>query len=346
MRVRLRAFLVVAVAVFFAAAFLDASRAQRRRGEFSHGTAAHKKINCSSCHKNPTANWATARGYPDVADFPGHASCISCHRADFFAGNKPAICAGCHTNPGPRGAARFPFPVRSRSREFTTIFPHDAHQDLIARNTNRPPVAVAHFVKARFSPADDPPVFANCAICHETSATVPKIVARKPVSLSPLANADPETFAPKAAFFKNSPDSHASCFTCHYQNQKPDRNNCAGCHSLTSSYFEDRTLTRFSLKFDHASTNHANKDCTTCHIRITQNSDLRTMKVADVPILTCSTSSCHGGAADGDPVIGALNIELGRREASITAKQPAFQCTFCHSREVGRFDVPESHKKP
>jgi hypothetical protein len=41
-----------------------------------------------------------------------------------------------------------------------------------------------------------------------------------------------------------------------------------------------------------------------------------------------------------------LNIELGKRDASIAAKQPAFQCTFCHSREIGRFDVPESHKKP
>jgi hypothetical protein len=58
------------------------------------------------------------------------------------------------------------------------------------------------------------------------------------------------------------------------------------------------------------------------------------MKDADVPLQTCSTSSCHGKQ---------IAEEIGKREASIAAKQPAFQCTYCHAPAVGRFPVPASH---
>lgn len=337
MRGRVRIILVVAVAMLFGASFLNVSTAQRRKGSFSHASASHIKINCSSCHKNPTANWVAARGFPDVADYPGHASCVGCHRSDFFAGNRPAICAGCHTNPGPRGAARFPFPVRTRSQEFATIFPHDVHQDLIASNDPRKDVAVAHFVNVSFHTADDPKaqVFNNCAVCHETASTLPKFGTRGLPPLKPLAEAATDGFGPAAAFFKTSPNSHASCFTCHYQNQKPDRTNCAGCHTLTAPYFESDEIARYSLKFNHLSTNHANKDCTTCHVRITQNSDLKTMTTADVPIQTCSTSSCHGPAITG---------EITKREAALAERQPTFQCIYCHTPEIGRFPVPPSHQ--
>ncbi|MEO7660001.1 MAG: hypothetical protein ABIV48_10340, partial [Pyrinomonadaceae bacterium] len=61
----------------------------------------------------------------------------------------------------------------------------------------------------------------------------------------------------------------------------------------------------------------------------------KTMKDADVPILTCSTSSCHGS-----------NIleEIGKRESSIADKQPAFQCIYCHAPSIGRFPIPKSHQ--
>src|SRR6187399_3136102 len=110
---------VVAVAALIAGSLLMTTTSAQKKG-FSHATAAHKKLDCGSCHKNPTANWVTARGYPDVADFPGHVACFTCHKV-----NNPTICASCHVNPGPRGVARFPFPVRSRSHEFSTIFPHN-----------------------------------------------------------------------------------------------------------------------------------------------------------------------------------------------------------------------------
>lgn len=335
-RPAIAAVLLAAASVLFLLAARDPSNAQRK-DSFSHASASHKKIDCANCHKAPTSNWVAARGYPDVADFPGHASCINCHRADFFRGNKPAICAGCHTNPGPRGAARFPFPVRTRSREFTTIFPHDVHQDLIASRGRPGEVAVAHFVNASFAVIDDPkpPEFNNCAICHRTAETLPKFGPRPLHGERPLGEAVAETFAPGVGFFKDSPNSHASCFTCHYQNQKPDRTDCAGCHAPATAYFETNTVTRYSLKFDHLSKNHANKDCTTCHVRITQNADLKTMKDADVPILTCSTSSCHGSV---------IREEIGKRESSLAEKKPAFQCVYCHSPDIGRFPVPPSHQ--
>src|ERR1700674_3612438 len=47
--------------------------------KFSHATKQHQQP-CTSCHKIPTANWTKVRGYPDVADFPGHDACVRCHR--------------------------------------------------------------------------------------------------------------------------------------------------------------------------------------------------------------------------------------------------------------------------
>jgi hypothetical protein len=354
MKNRVRFILLCLAAIVFAGSFQIRSSAQRR-DQFSHNTAAHKKKDCKSCHSMPTGNWVAARGYPDVAKFPGHIACASCHRSDFF---KPgsAFCAGCHvSSSNPRSAPLFAFPVRTRSHEFSTIFPHNAHQDIIASNTRKTDVAVAHFVKASFAPvADDPPQFNNCAICHATTEKLPKYGSRTPDStLKPLADPATDIFEPgkeiAAKLFKDSPNNHASCFTCHYQSVKPLASNCAGCHSLTKPYIERPGIQRYSLRFDHASTNHASRDCMTCHVRITQNADVRTLKDADVPILTCSTSSCHGAGANGVPrtdakyLPSAIQNEIASREDAIVAKQPVFQCTFCHTSAIGRFEIPKSH---
>lgn len=318
-----------------AGSLADGSSAQRR-DRFTHSSAAHKKLDCGSCHKIPTANWPSARGFPDVSDFPGHAACFACHRQDFFAGNRPAICASCHVNPGPRGVARFPFPVRTRSHEFTIIFPHNVHQDIIAefRRTPRPPQDV-RFVKASLNVDDDKPQFNNCSICHKTVSELPRTSPRTPEGMKPLADAAADAFVPTAGFFKDMPRGHASCFTCHYQSVKPTATQCASCHSLTTPYSESRVFPRYSLKFDHDQKEHALRDCMTCHVRISQNADLKAMKDADVPIMTCSTSSCHGNK---------ILEEIGKRETSVSEKQQAFQCTYCHMPEIGRFPVPASHQ--
>lgn len=353
MKTALRIMLIAITAAACATWLLTSAGAQKRRNVFFHSTAAHKKIDCASCHKTPTANSQAVRGFPDVADYPGHASCIGCHRNDFFSGNRPEICSICHTAPSPRNSARFPFPVRSRPHEFTTIFPHDIHQDIIAGNENpdgtapshftainslsgarMSSVRPAHFVNASFNPfalpADEPPQFTNCAICHQTTAALPKFGNRKPSEGRALADAANESFAPGAGFFKDAPEGHASCFTCHYQGQKPTRTDCAGCHRPAARFSPSDVILRYSLKFDHQSANHVNKDCTTCHVRITQNSDVAAMKDADVPFMTCA--SCHAAQ---------LKEETDKRDAGT---QPVFQCTYCHNPEIGRFEIPASHR--
>src|ERR1700754_3100049 len=126
------------------------SRAQTRPRvdytKFSHATAQHRKA-CDSCHENPSENWsrvrASASAFPDITDYPQHASCIDCHRRQFFVGARPAICTVCHTQVSPRADARFPFEnpedafaksakAKTRREDFQIYFPHDRHQDVMA----------------------------------------------------------------------------------------------------------------------------------------------------------------------------------------------------------------------
>jgi hypothetical protein len=337
---RWRLLVIGLVAVIFAVGLLPRSAAQNR-DRFSHSTPAHQKKSCASCHNMPTANWVSARGFPDVADFPGHAACASCHLRDFFrGGNKPAFCLGCHTDVGPGRGPRFAFPVRTRSHEFLTKFPHNVHQDIIARNpdkSGRDNVAVAHFVNASFTTNidDKPPQFNNCAICHETRSQLPKftVLPLKEKGVAPLGLALTESFTPVAAFFKDMPSGHQSCFACHYTGVKPAANNCAGCHTLTKPYTDMNVLGRYSLKFDHQQQSHALRDCMTCHVRIAQNDDVAKMKDADVPVLTCL--ACHGDK---------LTEEIGKRESSLAGAQAAFQCNYCHTTAIGRYPIPSSHE--
>src|ERR1041384_7019076 len=71
--------------------------------KFSHTThVVNQKLACGSCHKVPSKNWNVMRkgdaAFPDVSDFPEHSSCLSCHKEQFFARERPApsICSNCH----------------------------------------------------------------------------------------------------------------------------------------------------------------------------------------------------------------------------------------------------------
>jgi hypothetical protein len=353
MRLRIKIALLVGFLLATAAGFwniTDTAMAQRKT--FSHTTPAHrtgKYADCASCHNLPTNNWATARpdkepSFPDVRNFPSHASCFSCHTKDIYSAGG-AFCGTCHIVPTMRARALLAFPIRSHARQFNIIFPHDKHQDLIAENTRRDDYAPAHFVKASFRFVDDKPkpTFYNCAICHTTAASaMPKFVARKLEGQKALADAITDTFARPvtAEFFKESPNSHASCFQCHYgfQNLPAAKKNCAGCHAPAMPYFEGKTVERYSLKFDHNRAGHVEKDCASCHVRITQNADVRTMKDADVPVAACK--SCHATQED-EPSRKILLTEIESREA-----KPAFQCAYCHTSAIGRFEIPASHKSP
>ena len=115
---------------------------------FSHATKEHQE-SCKTCHKAPTANWKKASDFPDIADFPDHDACVRCHRAQFFKTAQPAICTNCHQKTSPRDSARFEFRNAVRSRQFAIEFPHDKHQDVIARRESLAPPHVTQTVSLR-----------------------------------------------------------------------------------------------------------------------------------------------------------------------------------------------------
>ncbi len=228
--------------------FIDYSR-------FSHSTKQHQ-AECKTCHVIPSRNWSK---FPDIVDYPDHKACVSCHRPQFFRGARPPICSVCHTKTSPRDEARFPFRNPASRLQFTIEFPHDKHQDVIARLFNpRKRVELAHA-----SPPQQN--YNNCTICH----------------------------APLTKTFRAAPTDHSSCFNCHWKSQQPVATNCNGCHKLTTPYTAATEPTRISQKFIHEGggekANHV-LECTACHINITKSATSRELK-PDVPITACT--ECH-----------------------------------------------------
>jgi hypothetical protein len=293
---------------------------------FSHATKKHQGA-CNTCHKVPTTNWQKARDFPDVADFPSHDACVSCHRAQFFKGPKPAICSDCHTKISPRDDARFAFRNPGVKRQFLIEFPHDKPQDVNAQlfrklTIQTPPQFVRAGFNSSVSFADEKTKhYNNCEICHQPRAGF----------VPGLAPAWPDAFISAPDTFKQVPINHASCFNCHWGSQQPVNDNCGGCHKLaTQPYVWVDAVQRFSLKFRHGREQHV-AECTTCHINITKSATLRGLK-PDVPITACS--ECHNKAPS--------HLEIPNELVAID-KNRDFVCTYCHTSDVGRRDPPASH---
>jgi len=118
--------------------------------KFSHSTPKHKAT-CNSCHKIT---------FPDIADYPAHNACVSCHRPQFFRGARPPICSACHSKTSPRDDVRYAFRNPASKLQFTIEFPHDKHQDAIAQ--------------LRFAHA--PQGYYNCTVCHDSRTATFKAV--------------------------------------------------------------------------------------------------------------------------------------------------------------------------
>ncbi len=293
---------------------------------FSHATSKHQAA-CNTCHKIPTRNWQKVRDYPDIVDYPGHDACVSCHRSQFFRGAKPIICAVCHAKTSPRDDVRFTFRNPAHPRQFTIEFPHDKHQDVIARLPKSAPRPLFVYASIRFSSRatdDKVQIFNNCSICHVTSSSVP----------AAPDGGWPDGFVPDVTTFKAAPLSHAACFSCHWKSQQPVNDNCAGCHKLATPYLAVESPKRISLKFKHEGggerKNHV-AECSTCHINITKATSLRGLK-PDVPITSCT--ECHNKEG--------LRQDVGKELAAID-KDRNFVCVYCHTSDVGRLDPPASH---
>ncbi|MDT5296410.1 MAG: Class cytochrome family [Acidobacteriota bacterium] len=360
-----------------------AASARRPRvdySQFSHSTAAHRKDSCDSCHKSPSDNWAQVRdggsAFPDITDYPEHGSCVGCHRAQFFSGARPVICSVCHNVVSPRSGNRHPFENpgepfarsqkgRTRQTEFALNFPHDVHQDVMARLSPSPTDARGvRFVRAAF--AQEPVKQSkpnSCSICHETftpHAAPTAGVGAKPTDAAAAGAATTTPLLP-AGLLKTTPTGHDSCFNCHWQDggEKPFSSDCAGCHKLlsqgktlvkasaakdadlqlaaragfTDPFVVRKLLRRETVTFAHDEENHKAIDCTSCHVRIPaiNTLDEETLKV---PILSCGGgSSCHVSAKPKK----ILNEEVDKRLADA-----GFQCTKCHV-NFGKEKVPKSH---
>ena len=285
--------------------------------KFSHSTAKHKAA-CNTCHKPPTKNWTKVSAFPDVADFPDHEACVSCHRAQFFKSARPPICSVCHSKTSPRDDVRYDFRNHDAKLQFTIEFPHDRHQDVIALDRT-------NSQRLKFLAHAAPQQFNNCTICHAQ----PRIISKPP------ANGWIDSYAPPAATFKSVPLDHSSCFNCHWKSQEPIATNCNGCHKLAATpYVVPSVPTRISLKFMHDGGGQKKEhvaECTSCHINITKSATLRGLK-PDVPITACT--ECH----NKDGLRQDLNKELTALD-----KNHAFVCVYCHTSDVGSRDAPASH---
>jgi len=340
--------------------------------KFSHQThAVTQKLECSSCHKVPSKNWQEVRkgdaAFPDVSDFPEHASCLSCHRAQFFARESPApaICSNCHVKSSPKDTSRWLFPSlgdvtdplkkrREFASEFGVGFPHDKHIDVVGFNAPRPGRDPrGWFVTASAQAKKDGPP-KSCLVCHDTyqpqGNSSEEYVTKPPKNIG-------DAFWLKKGTFKTTPNSHTICFTCHSADSgmAPAPADCNVCHKLLTpeklrTDFDAKLATTMGITdalmlgkwsrrisagaFRHEAGEHPDLNCMGCHNIPTMNTlDAKTLKVA---VRSCGgPDGCHITTTTDDG--GALNFEIDQKK-----KDAAFVCTKCHI-TFGKEAVPDNH---
>jgi len=339
--------------------------------KFSHQThAVAQKLACSSCHKVPAKNWKEFRkgdaAFPDVTDFPEHASCLDCHRSQFFARERPAplICSNCHIAVTPRDNSRWLFPSlgdltdpklkrREFVSEFAVGFPHDKHIDVVGFNPGGKDRGWLVNAVLQEKKKDGPPK--SCPVCHETyqpqGNSSEEYVTKPPKDLG-------DNFWLKKGTFKTIPNSHTICFTCHSADSgiAPEPKDCNVCHKLVSAAqlkvdFDAKLaatmgtdammLSRWSRRisagaFRHEGGEHPDLNCMGCHNVASSAFSTLDAKTLKVPVKSCGgAEGCHITATTDDG--GVLNFEVDQRK-----KGPAFVCTKCHV-TFGKESVPENH---
>jgi hypothetical protein len=294
------------------------------------------KLICADCHTIPSRqapDEISAATKSTIKGYPYHDSCLECHRRtppQFFSGAAPDICSVCHTRSSPRLTARevSPFPKHSEELvelEFPGYFPHD--------QTDHKRI--------------------NCATCHMTDG---RAYAAIPVGGGENA------YKPVEGTFRTSPSGHDVCFKCHWQDEKPRKDDCAGCHLTPEAvakkprnqlsanameWFQNwprEWPKRLSLKFNHESKDH-DEECTTCH-DLTKIETLNIVK-AEVPIATCAKSNCHFSATSRPSINKEMfeeddDIAEGRNNSPLS-KLGQHTCTGCHTNVIGGTPPPCSH---
>jgi hypothetical protein len=271
--------------------------------------------------------------------------------------------------------AQFPNPKQGNVivREFPGFFPHGMHQSVLALQHRRQSIDRSLFVMASFAQPvsreqGSPDI---CATCHFTDE-------RGVIALPSAGLQSEETFKEIASdTFRTipgyrEPNGHATCFNCHWQSQKPTRDDCNGCHLSTNDY-ERQALSiiqppelsanartwfsnwplglpkRFSLKFRHnthtrsedgkSEINNHDLGCTTCHINIAQMTTLNIPK-ADVQIVSCAP--CHA-ATSAIPVAAGVRVTIFDEMTLKEDTRKKYTCVACHTSVIGREQPPCTH---
>ena len=331
--------------------------------DFPHSAKAHQ-LECNTCHKFPTPNWNKVRiekdAFPDQTDYPQHASCVGCHKQQFFKGTPPKICSICHTNPSPRDSSRHPFPNpreifdlspkgKTATSDFVVAFPHDKHIEIVSANGHQQTRFVnAAFVSGSRRLAGEE----SCSVCHKTANP---LGTSKDEYLTPPPAKLGDGFWLKKGTFKTAPIGHTTCFACHSADTGilPAPQTCSACHTLKPPMppadFDAKLAATMAIPdkvtrdtwarresagtFPHEHFAHADLSCSTCHNVLTiKTEDPTTRKVS---ISSCAT--CHVTPTSDDG--GVLNYELDMRK-----KNAAFECVKCHV-TFGKQPIPESHIK-
>jgi hypothetical protein len=336
---------------------------------FSHSThVLEKKLSCNSCHSFPSKSWKEVRkgdeAFPDVTEYPEHQSCLSCHRQQFFARERPVprICYNCHINATPVETSRYPFPSLGEKffsspkgmefvSEFRVAFPHDKHLDVISQKSQpaESPFVRVLFARRFLQPEDSDPK--SCSVCHQTHQPQGKsddeFVTKPPRDIG-------DSFWLKKGTFKTRPTTHAACFTCHNQESElaPLPQNCDACHKVSPTPppadFDSQLATKIGIdnwwsltawrnRFSSGAFRHevhVDLSCTKCH-------NVTEMNTVGVKTLKVHVSSC--GGAEGCHVTatadegGILNYEIDQRKTN-----DKFVCTKCHI-ALGTKALPASH---
>jgi len=260
------------------------------------------------------------------------------------------------------------------AREFPGYYPHGLHQGLMARDRlpSRDINAGLIWQRVSFSSAtpNNAPTQDVCAGCHFTDERGAMTLPLKGIqSEDAFKRIEADTFKTIPGY--REANAHASCFNCHWQAQKPTKDECDGCHVSASDYTARKLAVtqppalsanavkwfenwpndlpkRFSLKFRHnthtlspdGKTESDNHDlgCTTCHINIARMTTLNIPK-ADVQIISCAP--CHATTAaipTGQARVTIYDEMQLKGDAS-----KSYTCAACHTSVVGREQPPCSH---
>jgi hypothetical protein len=357
----------------------------------SHGKnsrdAHARNLKCNACHTIPSAaepDKVAAVTKPSVAlDYPYHDSCLRCHQQQFYRGDRPAICTVCHNRVAVRLTSRdvypqFPSPRRGdiMAREFPGYYPHGLHQSLMALNQQPARDSEGSLILRRvsFSSAapDKVPPKDICASCHFSDERGPMTLPLKGIpSEDTLKRIEVDTFKSIPGF--REANAHASCFNCHWQAQKPTKDDCDGCHVSKSDYAARKLAVtqppafstsaikwfenwptglpkRFSLKFRHdthsistdgkTESNNHGVGCTTCHINIAQMTTLNIPK-ADVQITSCAP--CHTQMNYAIPVGNGDRVTIFDEMSRKSDTSKSYTCVACHATVIGREQPPCTH---